>query len=163
MSKHLRKAIRLYMEDREWHVTERRQMKKQQFQPLTPTALYARVSSDRQGVDLSVADQLRALTMPRRTATPWPASTSAMRRAGESPTAPVQGDDRRGQQAEGSLLVVCIVWIQAKQYRNAYHKASILRQPLLQLWRRGNTHKSDAFIVQGEVIYEVNPERNGSG
>ena len=32
-----------------------------QFQPLTPAALYARVSSDRQDVDLSVAAQLRAL------------------------------------------------------------------------------------------------------
>ena len=30
-------------------------------QPLTPAALYARVSSDRQDVDLSVAAQLRAL------------------------------------------------------------------------------------------------------
>ena len=36
-------------------------MKKQQFQPLTPAALFARVSSDRQDVDLSVAAQLRAL------------------------------------------------------------------------------------------------------
>ena len=36
-------------------------MKKQQLQPLTPAALYARVSSDRQDVDLSVAAQLRAL------------------------------------------------------------------------------------------------------
>ncbi len=36
-------------------------MKKEQFQPLTPAALYARVSSDRQDVDLSVAAQLRAL------------------------------------------------------------------------------------------------------
>ena len=35
--------------------------KKQQFLPLTPAALYARVSSDRQDVDLSVAAQLRAL------------------------------------------------------------------------------------------------------
>ena len=34
---------------------------KEQFQPLTPAALYARVSSDRQDVDLSVADQMRAL------------------------------------------------------------------------------------------------------
>ena len=33
----------------------------QQFQLLTPAALYARVSSDRQDVDLSVAAQLRAL------------------------------------------------------------------------------------------------------
>ena len=35
--------------------------KNRQFQPLTPAALYARVSSDRQDVDLSVAAQLRAL------------------------------------------------------------------------------------------------------
>ena len=34
---------------------------KKQFQPMTPAALYARVSSDRQDVDLSVAAQLRAL------------------------------------------------------------------------------------------------------
>ena len=34
---------------------------KNQLQPLTPAALYARVSSDRQDVDLSVAAQLRAL------------------------------------------------------------------------------------------------------
>ena len=32
-----------------------------QYQPPTPAALYARVSSDRQDVDLSVAAQLRAL------------------------------------------------------------------------------------------------------
>ena len=32
-----------------------------QMQPLTPAALYARVSSDRQDVDLSVSAQLRAL------------------------------------------------------------------------------------------------------
>ena len=36
-------------------------MKKREFVPLTPAALYARVSSDRQDVDLSVAAQLRAL------------------------------------------------------------------------------------------------------
>ena len=34
---------------------------KKQFQPLTPAAPYARVSSDRQDVDLSVAAQMRAL------------------------------------------------------------------------------------------------------
>ena len=34
---------------------------KKNLQPLTPTALYARVSSDRQDVDLSVSAQLRAL------------------------------------------------------------------------------------------------------
>ena len=34
---------------------------KKQLQPLTPAALYARVSSDRQDVDLSVDAQLRAL------------------------------------------------------------------------------------------------------
>ena len=36
-------------------------MKKEHLQPLTPAALYARVSSDRQDVDLSVSAQLRAL------------------------------------------------------------------------------------------------------
>ena len=36
-------------------------MKKKHLQPLTPAALYARVSSDRQDVDLSVSAQLRAL------------------------------------------------------------------------------------------------------
>ena len=36
-------------------------MKKKHLQLLTPAALYARVSSDRQDVDLSVAAQLRAL------------------------------------------------------------------------------------------------------
>ena len=34
---------------------------KKHLQPLTPGALYARVSSDRQDVDLSVSAQLRAL------------------------------------------------------------------------------------------------------
>ncbi len=34
---------------------------KKNLQPLTPAALYARVSSDRQDVDLSVSAQLRAL------------------------------------------------------------------------------------------------------
>ena len=36
-------------------------MKKKDLQPLTPAALYARVSSERQDVDLSVSAQLRAL------------------------------------------------------------------------------------------------------
>ena len=36
-------------------------MKEKHLQPLTPAALYARVSSDRQDVDLSVSAQLRAL------------------------------------------------------------------------------------------------------
>ena len=36
-------------------------MKKKHLQPLTPAAFYARVSSDRQDVDLSVSAQLRAL------------------------------------------------------------------------------------------------------
>ena len=34
---------------------------KKHLQPLTPTALYAMVSSDRQDVDLPVSAQLRAL------------------------------------------------------------------------------------------------------
>ena len=36
-------------------------LRMKQHKPLTPVALYARVSSDRQDVDLSVAAQLRAL------------------------------------------------------------------------------------------------------
>ncbi len=36
-------------------------MKQKHLEPLTPAALYARVSSDRQDVDLSVSAQLRAL------------------------------------------------------------------------------------------------------
>ena len=36
-------------------------MKKKHLQALAPAALYARVSSDRQDVDLSVSAQLRAL------------------------------------------------------------------------------------------------------
>ena len=42
-------------------------MKKKHLQPLTPAALYARVSSDRQDVDLSVSAQLRALKDYART------------------------------------------------------------------------------------------------
>ena len=76
MSEFLREAIRLYMEEREWLRRERRQraearrnrpgMSKEdapmnQNTDYTPVALYARVSSDRQDVDLSIAAQLRAL------------------------------------------------------------------------------------------------------
>ena len=43
------------------HSSKEGKMKKREFVPLTPAALYARVSSDRQDVDLSVAAQLRAL------------------------------------------------------------------------------------------------------
>ena len=42
-------------------IEEDRMTKKKHLQPLTPAALYARVSSDRQDVDLSVSAQLRAL------------------------------------------------------------------------------------------------------
>ena len=56
---------------------------------LIPAALYARVSSDRQDVDLSVSAQLRRSgTTPRRTATWSPASTWTRRRAGALPTGP---------------------------------------------------------------------------
>ena len=71
MSEFLREAIRLYMEEREWPRTgdgplDRTGMSKEdasmnQITSYTPAALYARVSSDRQDVDLSVAAQLRAL------------------------------------------------------------------------------------------------------
>ena len=57
---------------------------------LTPAALYARVSSDRQDVDLSVAAQLRALRdhADRSTATWWSASTLTRPRAAVSPIGP---------------------------------------------------------------------------
>ena len=42
-------------------IAEEDSMKKKHLQPLTPAALYARVSSDQQDVDLSVSAQLRAL------------------------------------------------------------------------------------------------------
>ena len=71
VSELLREAFRLYLEEREWRRQERTQMRRsrqteQEEQMIerhdyTPAALYARVSSDRQDVDLSVAAQLRAL------------------------------------------------------------------------------------------------------
>ena len=64
-------------------------MKKQQFQPLTPAALYARVSSDRQDVDLSVAAQLRALRdYAKSNGYSVAGSTWTRPRAGASPTGP---------------------------------------------------------------------------
>ena len=75
MSEFLREAIRLYLDEHEWLRTQRRQRAEARRNqraaggtpPMssrhdyTPVALYARVSSDRQDVDLSVAAQLRAL------------------------------------------------------------------------------------------------------
>ena len=77
VSELLREAIRLYIEEREWRRRERlerlrsrtttdqeetgrRELMNDRLD-LIPAALYARVSSDRQDVDLSVAAQLRAL------------------------------------------------------------------------------------------------------
>ena len=55
----------------------------------TPVALYARVSSDRQDVDLSISAQLRALRdYARKNDYIVPASTSTRPRAVASPTAP---------------------------------------------------------------------------
>ena len=55
----------------------------------TPAALYARVSSDRQDVDLSISAQLQGAQRLRtqRTATSSPASTWTRPRAVASPTA----------------------------------------------------------------------------
>ena len=54
-----------------------------------PAALYARVSSDRQDVDLSVAAQLRALRdYADKNGTWWSASTSTRPRADASPIGP---------------------------------------------------------------------------
>ena len=62
---------------------------KNQLQPLTPAALYARVSSDRQDVTFPSPPSLgRYGTTPRPTATPWPASTWMRPRAEESPIGP---------------------------------------------------------------------------
>ena len=56
----------------------------------TPVALYARVSSERQDVDLSVAGQLRALRdyAEKNGSTSSPASTWTRPRTAVSPTAP---------------------------------------------------------------------------
>ena len=81
MSELVREALRLYMEERELRRQERlerlrsrrggqdqAQIKHKEKTAMsnrndaTPAALYARVSSDRQDVDLSVAAQLRALS-----------------------------------------------------------------------------------------------------
>ena len=79
MSEFIREALRNYIEEREWlRIDPLREttrspcrtgrftmrckedsMKKKHLQPLTPAALYARVSSDRQDVDLSVSAQLQ--------------------------------------------------------------------------------------------------------
>ena len=71
---------------------------KQRYEPPTPAALYARVSSDRQDVDLSVAAQLRALRDYAR-ANGYSVARERPRRR----QAPVPGDDRGGQPAEGPL------------------------------------------------------------
>ena len=60
---------------------------KKHLQPLTPAALYARVSSDRQDVDLSVSAQLRALRdYAKANGYSEPASTWTRPRAAASPT-----------------------------------------------------------------------------
>ena len=68
--------------------------------PLTPAALYARVSSDRQDVALSVSAQLRALRDYARANGYSVARRPRVHRRGrERPRgrpAPVQGDDRGG-------------------------------------------------------------------
>ena len=64
-------------------------MKLKGKEDFTPVALYARVSSERQDVDLSVGAQLRALRdHAKKTISWWCGSTWTRRRAGESPTGP---------------------------------------------------------------------------
>ena len=73
-------------------------------QPLTPAALYARVSSERQDVDLSVSAQLRALKDYAK-ANGYSVAREFVDEA-ERPRrrpAPVQGDDRVGRPAQRSL------------------------------------------------------------
>ena len=82
-------------------------MKKQQFQPLAPPALYARVSSDRQDVDLSVAAQLRALKEYAKNngysvAREYVDEAESGRVADRAPVPP---DERRGRQGDHSLPV----------------------------------------------------------
>ena len=80
-------------------------MNKKHLQPLTPAAFYARVSSDRQDVDLSVSAQLRALKDYAR-ANGYSRSPRVRGRGRERTRGgqtPVQRDDRGGQPAEGSL------------------------------------------------------------
>ena len=102
VSELLREAIRLYMEEREWRIRERMERRqvpaegtgtgvnKEEIlyerydRPTDPVALYARVSSDRQDVDLSVSAQLASAqgVRRRRTATWSHASTWTRPRAG---------------------------------------------------------------------------------
>ena len=80
-------------------------MNKKHLQPLTPAALYARVSSDRQDVDLSVSAQLRALKEYAK-ANGYSVGPRVRGRGRERPSrrqTPVQGDDRGGRQAQGPL------------------------------------------------------------
>ena len=78
---------------------------KKNLQPLTPAALYARVSSDRQDVDLSVSAQLRALKDyaqgQRLLRSPRVRGRGRERPRGRP--APVPGDDRRGEPAQGPV------------------------------------------------------------
>ena len=74
-------------------------------QPQTPAALYARVSSDRQDVDLSAAAQLRALKDFAK-ANGYSVAREYVDEAESGRVvrqALVQGDDRGWQSAEGSL------------------------------------------------------------
>ena len=64
-------------------------MNMKQQDDYTPVALYARVSSDRQDVDLSVSAQLRALRdYAQKHGYLSPANTWTRLRAGASPTGP---------------------------------------------------------------------------
>ena len=75
---------------------------KKQFQPPTPAALYARVSSDRQDVDLSVAAQLRALQGLRQGQRLHhrPRVRGRGRERPHRRPAPVPQHDRRGRQGQ---------------------------------------------------------------
>ena len=80
-------------------------MKKKHLQPPTPAALYARVSSDRQDVDLSVSAQLQGAQGVRegQRLLRGPRVRGRGRERPRRRQAPVQGDDRGGRQAEGPL------------------------------------------------------------
>ena len=95
---------------------------KEQVQPLTPAALYARVSSDRQDVDLSVAAQLRALRDFAKN-NGYTGSPRVRGRGRERPhrrPAPVPQHDRRGRQGHRPFQVI-LVWKFSRFTRKREH------------------------------------------
>jgi DNA invertase Pin-like site-specific DNA recombinase len=81
-----------------------------QFQPLAPAALYARVSSDRQDVDLSVAAQLRARRdYADKNGYLGSAGTSTRPRADASPIGPVSQVQDEARKSDAPFREI-LVW-----------------------------------------------------